>query len=62
MLPWPRSRVSDLIEQIEAGADPTPEELRRVQQLQALDIAKAGEDYLKSAVTDMEAADAVLKG
>jgi len=61
MLQWP-SRISGLIEQLERGEEPTPEQLRRLQQLQALDIAKAGEDYLKLALTEMESADAILKG
>ena len=41
------SRVSELIQRLEAGDDPTPEELRRVARLQALDIVRAGEDFVR---------------
>lgn len=39
------SRISGLIEKLEASEEPSPEELRRIARLQALDLAKAGEDY-----------------
>jgi len=42
-----KSRISDLMERIERGDDPTPADLRRLMQLQALDVVKAGEDYAK---------------
>jgi hypothetical protein len=44
------SRISALIERVERGDDPTPEELRRIQLLQAFDLAKAGEDYARQAM------------
>jgi len=48
------SRVTALIERLEAGDDPTPAELGRVLLLQSLDVAKAGEDYLRQAVAAEE--------
>jgi hypothetical protein len=60
MLPWPTSRISGLIEKMEQGVDPTPDELKRIERLQALDIAKFGEDFLKQAITDQDAADSQL--
>jgi hypothetical protein len=58
---WPQSRVSDLIERLENGDDPTPEEMQRILRLQALDIAKAGEDYVKQGIVMQESADVVLE-
>jgi hypothetical protein len=52
MLEFP-STITGLIQQIEAGNEPTPEQLRRVAMLQELAIAKIGEDF----VTDMLAED-----
>ena len=43
-------RIQGLIERLEAGDDPTPEELRRLALLQALDVAKLGEDYVSAAI------------
>lgn len=40
------SRISGLIQRLEAGNEPTADELRRVATLQALDLAKAGEDFV----------------
>lgn len=56
MLSFP-SRVSELITRIESGQELTPADLQRAQRLQALDIAKAGEDYLRQTVERLEARD-----
>lgn len=40
------SRITDIIERLEAGDVIAPADLRRIAQLQALDVAKAGEDFL----------------
>lgn len=55
------SMITDLIERLEAGDDPTPEELRRAQRLQALYIAKTGEDYLRDSLEHGQLADDSLK-
>lgn len=47
------SRISQLIELVELNAD-TPEQLRKIARLQALDIAKAGEDFVARAVATEE--------
>lgn len=44
------SRISGLIERLEAGNVPSADELRRVAALQALDLAKAGEDFARDAI------------
>lgn len=41
------SRIDGLIQRLEAGNEPTADELRRVATLQALDLAKAGEDFVR---------------
>jgi hypothetical protein len=46
MIDFP-SRVTSLIQRLEAGETPTQEELRRTVLLQALDTAKLGEDYVR---------------
>lgn len=48
------SRVGQLIERLEAGHDPTAAELARLAVLQALDVAKLGEDYLREALERRE--------
>lgn len=60
MIPVP-SVLDGLIERMEAGDDPTPEELRRAQRLQALHLAKAGEDYLRESLEQEQAADEQFK-
>jgi hypothetical protein len=41
------SRIDGLIQSLEAGNEPSADELRRVAALQALDLAKAGEDFVR---------------
>lgn len=41
------SRITPLIARLEAGDELTPEDGKRITQLQALDIAKTCEDYVK---------------
>lgn len=41
------SRIAGLIQRLEAGDHPTADELRTIATLQALDCAKAGEDFAK---------------
>lgn len=45
------SRITPLIEKLEAGEQPTQEELKLTLQLQALDIARAGEEFLAQALS-----------
>lgn len=55
------SRVQGLIDQIEADADPTHDDLRRVATLQVLDVARAGEVFVAESQQAQEEADAELK-
>jgi hypothetical protein len=48
------SRVAALIQRIEAGNEPTADELRRVATLQALDLAKVGEDFVREMCQENE--------
>lgn len=48
--------IANLIDRLEAGDDPTPEELRRTQRLQALHIARIGEEYLLESLEREDAA------
>lgn len=48
------SRISNLIERLEAGEQPSSDELRRLAQLQALDVAKLGEDYVRQEIAEGE--------
>ena len=41
------SRISELIRRIEAGESVTQPDVDRLARLQALDIAKAGEDFVR---------------
>lgn len=41
------SRITALIQRYEAGETPTGEDLRRIAALQALDLAKMGEDFVQ---------------
>ena len=43
-------RLSPLIAQLESGQSPTSEELRRLATIQALDLAKLGEDFAREAI------------
>ena len=44
-------RFGPLIERLEAGGEQlTQDDLRRLSQLQVLDVAKLGEDYARSAI------------
>ena len=43
-------RLSKLMSRIEAGGTVTQQDVDRVAQLQALDIAKAGEDFVRERV------------
>lgn len=47
-------RISGLIQQIEAGNPVTRADVDRVARLQALDIAKAGEDFAREAIARAE--------
>jgi hypothetical protein len=51
------SRMQQLIERLEAGQDPTRDELRRVALLQALDVARAGELFVEQAQQREDEAD-----
>lgn len=53
MITFP-ARITKLIERLEAGDDPTPEELARLGRLQALDVARIGEEYVQQAVAENE--------
>ncbi len=55
------STITDLISRLSNGDDPTPEELRRLQKIQALQIAQIGEQYLAETMDDLEAAEEQLK-
>lgn len=44
------SRISSLIQRLEAGETVTQDELRRTAMLQALDVARAGEEYMAAAI------------
>lgn len=41
-----KSRVTELIQRLESGDVPTSAELRNIANLQALDLAKLGEDFV----------------
>lgn len=51
MIDFP-DRLSPLIQLLEAGTDPTPDQIRRVAQLRALDLAKIGEDFAKEMIAE----------
>ena len=55
------SRISQMIGRLEAGETLSREDLRRYSQLQALDIAKLGEDYVQQCVEREEQATQQLK-
>lgn len=55
------STLDKLIARLDDGEDLTPEELRRAQQLQALHIAKAGEDFAREAAEREDEADEQLR-
>lgn len=44
------SRIAELMKRIEAGEPVTQEYVNRLAALQALDIAKAGEDFARRAI------------
>lgn len=46
MIEFP-SRITQLIQRIEAGETVTPEEADRIARLQSLDLAKLGEDFAR---------------
>lgn len=46
----PTDRLSDLVKTLEDGKDVTPDQLRRTAQLQALDIAKVGRDFVNDRI------------
>lgn len=48
------SRLQLLIQQLETGTEPTQDELRRIAALQALDIAKLGEDFVYDSIAANE--------
>jgi hypothetical protein len=53
-------RLSKLIAKVESGADLTPDDVRRTAMLQAMDLAKLGEDFVREAVArDAEATKAL---
>lgn len=43
-------RLSSIVATLEAGNDPTADQLRRINELQALDLAKAGRDFADEAL------------
>lgn len=49
-----KSRVSEMIERLENGETLAPEDMKRTLQLQALDVAKAGEDYVIAYMQEQE--------
>lgn len=49
-----KSRISTMIERIENGETLSPEDMQRTLRLQALDIAKAGEDYVIAYMQEQE--------
>ena len=49
MIAFP-DRISGLIEKLEAGNEVTQKELDDVARLQALDLIKAGEDFVRDAI------------
>ena len=51
MISFP-DRIGKLIERIEAGEKVTQADVDRIATLQALDIAKAGEDFVREAVAE----------
>ena len=55
------SRIQDLIDRLEAGENPTQADLRRVAVLQALDVVRAGEEFVGESLLSQEEADAELK-
>ena len=55
------SRIRELIARLDAGDNPTQADLRRVAVLQALDVARAGEEFVAEAKQRQEEADAKLE-
>lgn len=44
------NRLTSLVQMLEAGTDPSPDQIRRIGQLQALDLANAGQDFAAEAM------------
>jgi len=56
------SRITELIQRLEAGEPVTQEYVDRLAVLQALDLAKAGEDFVRRAVEADRAQAKLLEG
>ena len=48
-------RISALIAKVESGVELTPDDVRRTSLLQALDVAKLGEDFVRDVIAADEA-------